>query len=277
MNKLYFRYPDFRHRALTFSYDDGVRQDCRLIEILRAHGMRGTFNLNSGLMENPKGNRMSRAECLAAFSGEDTEVAMHALTHPWLEQQPSNIVMQEILLDRINLESMFGRPVQGFAYPFGTYNDTVIDVLRMADAKYARTVVSTHGFALPENWLLLHPTCHHKDKALFELADRYLAWEENPARPDRAQLSMFYVWGHSYEFDTDKNWDVIERFADKMAGHDEIWYATNMEIYRYCEAVKRAEIAPDGAYVYNPCATDLYFVDAAANRHILHAGETLYL
>ena len=275
--QLFFRYPQFRHRALTFSYDDGVKQDRRLVEILRAHGLRGTFNLNSGLMENPQGHRMTKEECLEVFSGEDTEVAMHAYTHPWLEQQPSSVVMQEILLDRINLESMFGRPVQGFAYPFGTYNDTVINVLRMADAKYARTVVSTHAFGLPENWLLLNPTCHHKDKALFELADRYLSWAENIRRPGNARMSVFYVWGHSYEFDDDGNWDVIERFADKMAGQDGIWYATNMEIYRYVEATRRAEIAPDGSYIYNPSAVELYFLNNLGEPHTVRAGERLYL
>lgn len=279
--QIFFRYPNFRHRALTFSYDDGVKQDRRLIDILRAHGMRATFNLNGGLLDGidrqQPTHRMTREECLEVFAYEDTEVAMHAYTHPWLEQQPSSVVMQEILLDRINLESMFGRPVQGFAYPFGTYNDTVIDVLRMADAKYARTVESTHNFTLPENWLLLHPTCHHKDKALFDLADRYLAWGENLERPGRAQMSMFYVWGHSYEFDTDGNWDVIERFADKMAGHEEIWYATNMEIYRYVEATCRAEIAPDSSYIYNPTATDLYFLDGKGEGHTVRAGQTLSL
>ena len=87
---------------------------------------------------------------------------------------------------------------------------------------------------------------------------------------------MFYVWGHSYEFDTDGNWDVIERFADKMAGREDIWYATNMEIYRYAEACRRVEISPDGAICRNPSATDVYFL-ARGNAYVLHAGEELCL
>ena len=36
-------------KALTFSYDDGVTQDKRLIKILNKYGLKCTFNINSGL------------------------------------------------------------------------------------------------------------------------------------------------------------------------------------------------------------------------------------
>ncbi|MBQ8174187.1 MAG: polysaccharide deacetylase family protein [Clostridia bacterium] len=274
--QLFFRYPSFRHKALTFSYDDGVYQDRRLIDILRAHGMRGTFNLNSGLTGKNPGWLMTKEECLDLYKESDTEVAMHAYTHPWLDQQPENVVTYEILRDRVELEGMFRRSVCGFAYPFGTYNDTVIRALRGAGAKYARTVESTHAFGLPTDWLRLHPTCHHKDASLFELADRYLGWEENTRRPGGSPMSMFYVWGHSYEFDTDRNWDVIERFAEKMADKKDIWYATNMELYRYAEAVSRVEISPDGGICYNPSAVDIYFYKGG-KPYVVHAGEELCL
>ena len=49
MTREYLRFPGFRRRALTLSYDDGVRQDKRLISIMKKHGIKGTFNINSGL------------------------------------------------------------------------------------------------------------------------------------------------------------------------------------------------------------------------------------
>ena len=39
-----------KKKAVTFSFDDGVTQDIRLIEILNRYGLRGTFNLNSELL-----------------------------------------------------------------------------------------------------------------------------------------------------------------------------------------------------------------------------------
>ena len=47
-NRYYVRWPGFRRKALTLSYDDGVRQDARMIEILDRYGLRATFNLNGG-------------------------------------------------------------------------------------------------------------------------------------------------------------------------------------------------------------------------------------
>lgn len=47
MNK-YIRFPNFKLKAVTLSYDDGVRQDKRLIAIMKKYGLKGTFNLNGG-------------------------------------------------------------------------------------------------------------------------------------------------------------------------------------------------------------------------------------
>ena len=56
MSRAFMRFPDFKPKALTVSYDDGVRQDKRLIEILQKYGLKRTFNLNSGLfVENFNG------------------------------------------------------------------------------------------------------------------------------------------------------------------------------------------------------------------------------
>ena len=50
MKKLIFmRFPEGRAKALTFSYDDNVRENVRLAQILDRYGMKATFNLNSGL------------------------------------------------------------------------------------------------------------------------------------------------------------------------------------------------------------------------------------
>ena len=43
------RFPGGKAKAFTMSYDDGVEQDIRLIEIMNRFGLKGTFNLNAGL------------------------------------------------------------------------------------------------------------------------------------------------------------------------------------------------------------------------------------
>lgn len=45
----------------------------------------------------------------------------------------------------------------------------------------------------------------------------------------RQYLYLMYVWGHSYEFDNDNNWELMERFCAMAGGRGDIWYATNLE------------------------------------------------
>ena len=36
-------------KAITFSYDDGIESDRKLVEIFNRYGMKCTFNLNTGI------------------------------------------------------------------------------------------------------------------------------------------------------------------------------------------------------------------------------------
>lgn len=87
---------------------------------------------------------------------------------------------------------------------------------------------------------------------------------------------MFYLWGHSYEFDNDDNWQVIEDFAAYAGGREDIWYATNIEIYDYIKAYEALQVSVDESLVHNPTVTDLWF-SHKGQIHCIHGGETLRL
>lgn len=275
MSKIYMRYPNGLKKALTLSYDDGVEQDIRLIEILDRHGIKGTFNINSGSFA-PEGTvyeagtihrRMSEKQVYELYSKGEHEVAVHALNHPHLEQLPRSSMTYEVLQDRVNLEKLFGCLVRGMAYPYGTTSDDVVDTLRACGIAYSRTTVSTERFDLPQDWLRLPATCHHKNPRLMELANRFL--ESKPQWTPQ----MFYLWGHSYEFESDNNWNVIEAFAELMGGREDIWYATNIEIYDYVQDYKRLIWAADDHIVHNPTNRTLFFKHGNTEVE-LAAGET---
>ena len=273
MSRLLF--PQGRQKALTLSYDDGVEQDRRLIEILDRHGVRATFNLNSGCfppdgVAYPEGTihrRMPLSWCRETYDVSRHEVAVHCLTHPMLTELPQAQMLREILLDRENLERAFGGIIRGFAYPYGAYSDDVVDALRASDIAYARTVQSTHGFGIPQDWLRLHPTCHHDDPQLDALCDCFLN------EPARFSSQLFYLWGHAYEFEEHSNWEVIERFAERMGGHDEIWYATNIEIVDYVNAYRQLLYSADGRRVFNPTSRMIWF-EADGRPASIGPGET---
>lgn len=279
MKTMFLRFPGGKAKALTLSYDDGVEQDIRLIEIMRQHGLKGTFNLNAGCFAregtvHPEGRihrRMTRTQVLSAYPEDICEVACHGYTHEFMDRCSSAVACNEVLEDRKALESMFEKPIHGMAYPFGTYNDTVVNALTATDIWYCRTVKSTEAFNMPTDWLRLPATCHHKNPQLMELADRFISM--NPERDPK----MFYLWGHSYEFEQDNNWDVIEEFAARIGNRDDIWYATNMDIYLACRDFERLETSADGSMIHNPNLRSVWIADKKNQVYEILPGETVKL
>lgn len=266
---------DGKMKVLTLSYDDGVVQDIRLIEIMNKYGLKGTFNINSGMHLAEESIRRIFRKTLSLEAAKETylssgnEVAIHSLTHPHLEVLTQEEVIYEITEDRKNIEKEYGVIAKGMAYPFGTYNDNVLECLEKCGIVYSRTVNSTYGFEIPENWLLLNPTCHHNSERLMELAGKFVESRYNYPK-------MFYLWGHSYEFDENDNWEVIEQFAEYIGKRDDIWYATNMEIYEYVKAYNNLVVSFDRKIIQNPTSADVWFSEKN-EVFCVKGGETLFL
>ncbi len=96
---------------------------------------------------------------------------------------------------------------------------------------------------------------------------------------DTIEPGLFYLWGHSYEFDyelPDNNWTVIEKFAASIGNRDDIWYATNIELYDYIAAFDRLVFSVGGLKVFNPtCKTVFFKTDKGA--YSVAPGETIDL
>lgn len=279
ISSVFMRFPNGLGKALTLSYDDGVTEDIRLIDIMQAHGLKGTFNLNSALYaeegalrNKPWGNRLTEKEVLALYSKEGIEPAMHGLTHTHLQTLPMPQAVCEVIDDRKNLEALFGKEIRGMAYAYGTFNNDTVRVLEDCGVLYCRTTVSTEKFDLPTDWLRLPATCHHKASRLPELTKKFIDLTVG----ERDQARLFYLWGHSYEFARDNNWEVIEDFAEKTGNREDIWYATNTEIFEYMEDFKRLRFDTAMTRVINPTARPLWF-QFHKELYCVRPGETLML
>lgn len=275
MHNVFLRYPGGKGKALTLSYDDGVVYDIKLMEILNTYGLKCTFNISSDrfskvslLTDKENGDRrMTKEEAQKLYTDCGHEIASHGLNHAFMHLMPRSRIAYETLEDRKRLEDMFGGIVRGMAYPYGAYNDDVKKVLRDCGIVYARTTKDTEHCSLPTDWLEWHPTCHHSNKKLEELCDGFLN------RTITEAPKVFYMWGHSYEFNDGNCWDVIEKFAKKMGNRDEIWYATNIEIHDYVEAWKQLRFSSDGSLVMNPTST-LIFLEVDKKIVEVLPGET---
>lgn len=217
-------------KAVTFSYDDGITQDRKLVEIFNYYGMKCTFNLNTGIqteesqfeIEGVPICRMNQEGLAELYKGH--EIAVHGLTHAAPERMSQKELEQEFLTDARNIERIYGKYPVGMAYAYGCYDTTTVEYLKSIGIRYGRTVGSTHDFDLPKNPMLLEATCHHNDEKLFELAERFLQEKANGENP-----MLFYIWGHSYEFDVNQNWDRIERLCEMLAGKEDVFFGTNAE------------------------------------------------
>ncbi|MBQ7924029.1 MAG: polysaccharide deacetylase family protein [Clostridia bacterium] len=224
-----------KKKAITFSFDDGVTQDIRLIEILNKYGLKATFNLNSELLGKAgaleRNGAVVRHDKVAPETVKELynghEIAVHTLTHPRLTELDENEIIRQVERDRENLSLLCGYDVIGMAYPCGGVNndDRVADVIRKnTGVKYARTITSTYNFDLQENLLRFNPTVYYVEDCLEDIVDTFLGLQT-----DKQQL--LYIWGHSYEMDAEYiSWEAFERICKKLSGRADIFYGTNKEV-----------------------------------------------
>ena len=224
------------NKILTFSYDDGVTQDVRLIELFDKYGMKATFNINSEMFGfNRTIVRENREVGLNRIHTEDLrhiyvghEVAAHTLTHPFLPAiEAEDEIARQVEQDRLNLSELCGYEVVGFAYPGGgiNYDSRVANIIReKTGVRYCRTTVSNHGFDVQDDLYEFKPSVHHHKEwdKLFELGEQFLSLQTDTKK-------VFYVWGHAYEFDIEDTWARFEEFLQMMSGKDDIAYLTNKD------------------------------------------------
>lgn len=226
-------------KMLTLSFDDGITQDERFIEILNKYGIKCTFNINSSLLgmdgyllindKKISHKKISPERVREVYKGH--EVASHTLTHPNLTTLSPDEIIEQVERDRRTLSELAGYEVTGFAYPCGGINSNrvVADIIKNnTGVNFARTIVHSYSFDLPKDLFLLKPTASlTKDKEkLLDLCHQFL--DSNPDSP-----KLFYIWGHSYELDIDDSWSYFEEVCKLLGGRDDILYCTNTEAFEY--------------------------------------------
>ena len=232
---MFFR-EQVKKKAITFSYDDGVVQDIRLIELLNKYGLKCTFNLNSELLSK-KGMLIREGKRIAHYKihtedvkhiYEGHEVAVHTLPHPNLTQCDDKEIIRQVEADRLNLSELVKYEVVGMVYPCGGVNndDRVAGIIKKnTGVKYSRTVTTNNCFDLQENLYRFNPTAYHLDfEKMMQLGREFV--EFKPKEP-----KVFYIWGHSYEMDYGADyWVKLEEFFKPISNKEDIFYGTNKEV-----------------------------------------------
>lgn len=286
MKYRFLRFPEGKTKAVTFSYDDGCRQDLRLVKILDAYGLKGTFNINSRRIgEDNTGWHFCEEEIREHILKGGHEIAVHGAQHsaPGLLRPIDGI--QEVLNCRLELENTFGRIIRGMAYPDSGIRvflnqasyENIRKYLVDLDIVYSRTLGKDNNrFELPADWYQWMPTAHHDNPDILEWTREFTEMDVDSFYVAARSPRLFYVWGHSFEFDRNDNWQRLTDICESLAGREDIWYATNMEIYEYVTAYHSLIFSVDNTRVYNPTLKKIWF-DMDGTLYSIQPGETLVL
>jgi len=183
--------------SVATMWDDGLVSDLKLIGILKDLGLTACFAISPDKHKSKReindargdyGTLVSKSE-LKEFCG--FEICNHTATHSNLNKVNLDKAIKEIVDGRKKLEDIFCRDVKGFCYPYGEYNNKIVNLLRGMNYLYARTTKS--GLTTHDN-LLLHPTCR---------------WNEIDVNKLNSFDGQLILWGHTYEIKSSSDWDSI--------------------------------------------------------------------
>ena len=283
MRYRFLRFPGGLSKAVTLSYDDGCKDDIRFSETICAHGLKCTFNINSGFIAEKEGDwHLTHEQIKKYLIDTGNEIAVHGKYHRASGKQLPIDGIRDVLECRTELENDFGMIIRGMAYPDsgitrfenGAEYGNIKRYLTDLGIVYSRTLGGDNdSFALPTDWHTWMPTAHHTNPELFGYIDKFL--NEPMSSYEAAQTpGLFYLWGHSFEFENNKNWDLLNKICSALSNKPDVWYATNIEIYDYVSAYRSLVFSADGSMVYNPTLLDIWFTEDG-EPYIIKSGETL--
>ena len=286
MKYCFLRFPEGKFKAITFSFDDGTRHDYRFVKTLDKYGIKGTFNICSGqLGKSNTDSRLTAEEIQEHILDKGHEVAVHGEFHtaPVLSRPVKAI--QDVLNDRLGLEKTFGILIRGMAYPDvalrnfqnGANYETIREYLKDLGIVYARNILPNNeapSFSLPTDWYNWNATVKHNHPQAAEYAHKFLALDQNKLYCASRWPKLFMLWGHSFEFNNENNWELLDELCEILGGHEDVWYATCMEIYEYVEAYNALVFSADSTKVYNPTLLKIWF-DVDGVIHTIEPGQTI--
>jgi len=268
MKYRFLRFPGGKTKAVTFSYDDGCREDLQTVKVFEKYGMKATFNIPSGHIAAESGGwTLTEDEIRENILEKGHEIATHGQLHKALGLVRPIDGIQDVLNCRLELERRFGGIVRGMAYSDSGILDwtneasyeNVRRYLKDLDIVYSRTLGHDNNrFQLPTDWYEWKPTAHHDHPQILQWAKEFVEMDVNSLYCSSRHAKLFYVWGHSFEFERNNNWQRLHDICETLANKEDIWYATNMEIYEYVTAYNSLVFSADGRKVYNPTLQEVW-------------------
>jgi peptidoglycan/xylan/chitin deacetylase (PgdA/CDA1 family) len=244
---------------ITTSWDDGHVLDFKVAELLKKYKLRGTFYVS----KNHPQEKSNLSESKIITLAKEQEIGAHTINHLDLSKIPLAEAEQEIKESKKWLENILGKKVEIFCYPYGSYNKQVMQLVREAGFKGARTA-KRFSIDKPANLyemdtaINIYPFPFRKIDATHYYWGRLLQpYLENREGIKKLRLSffslknwksfsravfdmtakkgvIFHLWGHSWEVEKYQMWKELENFFAYISGKNCL-YLTNGEIIKKYE------------------------------------------
>lgn len=188
-------------RILT-SWDDGVKEDLKVIKLLKKYNLPGIFFIP---IESWGFKNLEKYK--------DFEIGCHTYSHPPdLKKCDDPTLIHEIWEARSMIKYAdypFEKPIW-FCYPRGRYDKRIIQEVKDAGFKYARTTKigiankDTYPYEVPGFHCFQRREYYGKDwlEAIKEEINTFSKMKRNPE---------VHIWGHSWEIEKNKEWDKLEK------------------------------------------------------------------
>lgn len=266
-------YPGGKARAVNFSFDDGVEQDVRFVQLLNKYGLKGTFNLNYGLMKQRFAwvhecgmtvRRLSEESVCGIYQGH--EIASHSYSHPYFDNAGEPEILKELGADKYFLEKLMGGEVAGYATPFYFYSDLLENCVRQCGFRYARISEKTDDYSIPKNFFRWKGSKFLWDPDLEGFVLGFL-------ETDR-ELALCQIVGHSYDLDVMELWDTLERICHALAGAEDLWPATHGQLVQYLRDLALCHISD--TEIENESTAEIW-LEVDGSVHCLAPGEKIHI
>ena len=129
--------PELPEKPIILTFDDGHLDNYEnAFPALRERGMVGTFFIITDFADlaatDPAYARYAPWDKLREMDAAGMEIGSHSRNHPHLEGQDTDFLVWQALGSSQTIEANLGKKPRVLAYPFGSYDQQVIDVFHSA-------------------------------------------------------------------------------------------------------------------------------------------------
>jgi peptidoglycan/xylan/chitin deacetylase (PgdA/CDA1 family) len=140
-------------RPVAITFDDGYDNTLHAVKLVTERELRATVYVTTGHID---ADSMISTEHLLALARQTdvVELGAHSVTHPHLDELSAAEINREVCVSKVSLEHLLRRPVETFAYPFGSYDQRVIQAVIGAGFKSAVAVKNALSHSGDDPWAI---------------------------------------------------------------------------------------------------------------------------